>query len=375
MLIDRVSPAGGAERVAATVVAGLDRERFEPTICATRVAKDSAAEPLRQSGVRVLSLDRTTTLALWQWLPLLRLLRRERIDVVHTHQFGSNFWGTLVARLARVPVVIAHEHTWSYEGEPLRKLADRLVISRLADAFVAVSREDRRRMIEIERIDPRVIRYMPNGITPLPAADGRGIRAELGIEPEAPVIGTVSVLRRQKALDVLLHATAELVRSRPDVHVLIAGSGPQRERLEGLVRELGLEHRAHLLGHRADVPDVIQALDVAVTSSGYEGSPLSVMEYMAAGKPVVATRVGGVPDLVDDGETGLIVEPRDPHALAEAVLRLLDDPELRARMGSRGAERQRTEFSADAMVRRTEQLYETLYAEAAARRKRSIRSS
>ena len=372
-----MSPAGGAERVAATLVAGLDPERFDVTICATRVAKDSAAAPLRAAGVRVLSLDRSRTLALWEWWPLARLLRLERIDIVHTHQFGSNFWGTLIARLVGVPVVIAHEHTWSYEGEPLRKLADREVIARGADVFVAVSREDRRRMIEIERIDPSVIRFMPNGIAPLPPADGGRLRSELGIEADVPVIGTVSVLRRQKALDVLLAATAELVHSHPRLQVLIAGGGPQREHLEQRVRELGLERNVRLLGHRADVPDIVAALDVAVTSSDYEGSPLSVMEYMAAGRPVVATRVGGVPDLVEDGLTGLIVERRDPAALAAALRRLLEDAELREAMGARGAERQRAEFSAEAMVRRMEDLYEELYRErvAAPRRKRSRRSS
>jgi glycosyltransferase involved in cell wall biosynthesis len=376
-LIDRVSPAGGAERIAATLAAGLDRERFDITVCATRAARPDAAEPLRAAGVRVESLDRRRTWALWEWLPLLALLRRERIDVVHTHLFGSNVWGSLIARLAGVPVVIAHEHSWSYEGRPLRQFADREIIARAADAFLVVSREDRRRMIEVERIDPEVIRLMPNGIAPLPPADGRRLRAELGIADGVPVIATVSVLRRAKALDVLLDAVARLLPSFPEVQVLIAGSGPQRVPLEGLISELGLEDNVRLLGHRGDVPDLLDALDVAVNSSDNEGSPLAVMEYMAAGKPVVATRVGGVPDLIDDGVTGLMVERRDPAALAAALGRLLDDRELRAAMGARGAERQRQEFSAEAMVGRTEDLYEELYREAltASRRKRSRRSS
>jgi glycosyltransferase involved in cell wall biosynthesis len=273
-------------------------------------------------------------------------------------------------------VVVAHEHTWSFEGRPLRRFADREVVARAADAFLAVSREDQRRMIEVERIKPEVIRFMPNGIAPLPSADGRRLRAELGIAEGVPVIATVSVLRRQKALDVLVAAVARLVPSFTDLQVLIAGNGPQRETLEAMIAELGLADNVRLLGHRGDIPDLLDALDVAVSSSDYEGSPLSVMEYMAAGKPVVATRVGGVPDLIEDGVTGLMVERRDPDALAAALLRLLSDPRLRAEMGRRGAERQREEFSADAMVRRTENLYEELYRDAtASRRKRSRRSS
>ena len=104
--------------------------------------------------MRVLGLKRTSAAQVWAWWPLYRLLRRERVDVLHAHKFGSNLWGTVIGRLARVPVIVAHEHTWSFEGQPLRRLGDREVIARGSSAFIAVSREDRRRMIEIERIDP-----------------------------------------------------------------------------------------------------------------------------------------------------------------------------------------------------------------------------
>jgi glycosyltransferase involved in cell wall biosynthesis len=368
-LVDRLG-TGGAERLAIQTTTRLDPERFDRTLVASRdfdvaVSKQHVANALadlRAADVRVIGLKRTSARQVWAWWPFYRLLRRERVDVLHAHKFGSNLWGTIVGRLARVPVIVAHEHTWSYEGQPLRRLADRAVIARWSSAFVAVSREDQRRMIEVEHIRPQDTLFIPNGIPAPPAASGADVRAELGIAADVPVIGTVSVLRPQKALDVLLRASRILVEDFPGLRVLIAGEGDRREALEQLTDELGLGDTVMFLGVRTDVPDVLAALDVAVSSSDYEGSPLSVMEYMEAARPVVATRVGGIPDLIDDGEQGLVVEPQDPAGFAAAVAQLLRDPERARRMGERGRERRRTEFDIDVMVRRLEALYEELRA-------------
>jgi glycosyltransferase involved in cell wall biosynthesis len=171
----------------------------------------------------------------------------------------------------------------------------------------------------------------------------------------------VSVLRAQKALQVLIHAAARLAPEFPGLKVVIAGRGEEEERLRALVRELALEETVLLVGQQNDVPDLLAALDVAVCCSDFEGSPLSVMEYMAAGLPVVATRVGGVPELIEEGVHGLLIDPGDPDALARAVASLLRNPALRAEMGARARERQRREFDIDATVRRLETVYEELF--------------
>jgi glycosyltransferase involved in cell wall biosynthesis len=320
----------------------------------------AAADELRAAGVRVIGLGRGSTAAVWSWAPLVRLLRRERVDVLHSHKFGSNVWGVVLGGLAGVPAVVAHEHTWSYEGQPLRRFLDRELIARRSDAFVAVSHEDRRRMIEVERIDPEDVVFVPNGIDALPDGDGARVRSELGIEPGAPVIGAVAVLRPQKALHLLVRAAAELVREHPGLRVLIAGDGPEREALEALVRELGLEGVVTLLGLRRDVPDLLAALDVAVVSSDFEGTPLAVLEYMDAGLPVVATRVGGLSDLIEHGRHGLLVDPGDAGVLAQAIGTLLRDPERARELGARGRERRRAEFSIDRTVRTLEDMYVNL---------------
>ena len=360
-LIDRPVTSGGGERMASTLAAAVDPERFDRLLCSSRSHMASTFEDtLDAAGVRVLLLDRRSKVDLASWRPLYDLLRRERVDILHAHKFGSNLWGTIIGRLARVPVVVAHEHTWSYEGQPVRRLLDRHVIARGADAFVAVSREDQRRMIEIERVPPDVIRFLPNGI-PRQQRRGNNVRAELGVAADALVVGAVGQLRPEKAFDVLVEVAGELVEQTPRLKVLIAGDGQERDTLEARVRALGLEDVVLLLGPRDDVPDVLAAVDVAVLCSTREGSPLSVMEYMAARRAIVATDVGGVSDLIEHDRHGVLVAPGDGPALTEAVRELLADPPRRARLGAAAAERQRAEFDFDVLVQHVEDLYEELF--------------
>jgi glycosyltransferase involved in cell wall biosynthesis len=360
-LVDKPTVTGGAERLAAVVAMKLDPARFESVLCASRQTDERLLDrELEEAGIGVLALGRRSTLDLLAWRPLVSLLR-DGVDVVHTHMFGSNVWGTVLGRLSGVPVVIAHEHTWSFQGRPLRRFLDRELVARWADVFVAVSGEDRRKMIEVEGVDPAKIRLIPNGIASPANGAVADVRAELDIEPGVPVLGVVCELRAQKALEVLFEAAALLLAEFPTLKVLVAGDGPERARLEEGARRLGVEDTVLFLGIRRDVPAVLAAVDVAVLSSDYEGSPLSVMEYMAAAKPVVSTRVGGVPELVKEDVHGLLVQPRDPKALAEAVARLLRDPALAKRLGAEGRKRQQREFSLEAMVRRIEDLYEELW--------------
>lgn len=370
VMVDTLERPGGGERLALENAMRLDPAKYERSLCITRWnAELERVEPaasmlarLVESGVRIVKLRRRSKAALWAWLPLLRLLRRERVEVLHGHLFGSNVWAVIVGRLARVPVVVAHEHIWAYEGNPTRRFLDRNLIARLADAFVAVSEDGRRLMIEHERIDPSDIVVIPNGIAGSPPGDGSLVRAELGIPDRAPVVGSVGNLRPQKAFEILIEAAVELRRRVPEARVLIAGEGPQRERLERLIAERGVEETVTLLGARSDIPDFLAALDVAVCCSDFEGSPLSVMEYMEAGLPIAATRIGGLAELVHDRENGVLVPRRDPKALAEALTSLLGNPGLRTRLGAKGKELRREQWSLDTWISRIEDLYLALRA-------------
>jgi glycosyltransferase involved in cell wall biosynthesis len=365
-LIDNPDITGGGERMAVSIALGLDPRRFERTLCATReVAAPNFAAELEASGVRIVSLRRRSKLALWSWRPLIDLIRRERVDILHAHKFGSNVWGTIIGRMMGVPVVLAHEQSWastrfSAAGPRFRSFVDRELIGRFSDVFFAVSRADRRRMIEVEGVNPRRICVMPNTVSPA-LASGHDVRSELGIAPEAPIVVTVCQLRPEKALDVLVEAMETVHAQFPDVRVLVAGDGSEESRLRDQIAAARLDQCITLLGTRRDVPDLLATANIAVCCSDFEGTPLSVMEYMAAGKPVVATRVGGLPEVIEHGVHGLLVEPRDPSGLAATLGELIAGPDRARAMGERARERQRREFDLETTVRDLEDLYEMLY--------------
>ncbi len=357
---------GGAETIAARIAIGLDPARFERFICVTRPTDAAAVAEVEATGVKVLALERKARWAVWDWAPLVTLLRRERIDVLHSHMFGSNVWGVVLGPLARVPVIVAHEHGSDTASRPLQRFLDRALVGRRADLVVAVSEADRRRLVDLERVSSGKVRVIPNAALPR-VAHGSDVRAELGIGSDAPVVVNVGVVRPEKALANLVRAATILAPELPGLRVLVAGGGPAPhvEELERLVRELGIDRTVTLLGWREDVADVLAAADVVVICSDREGQPLALMEYMAAGKAIVATRVGGIPELIEDRVQGLLVPPGNVDALAGAIRDLLRDPRLREELGRRARERQQTELDFELLVRRFEALYEDLAAPAA----------
>ena len=364
-LVDTVDVLAGAQRLCVQVASKLDTERFESHVCAYMDPPggrlgEAGREQLAEAGAAFLPLGRQGRYDLKVWPRFMRELRRRRIDVLHSHMIGSNVYAAALGHLAGCPVVICHEHTWSYEGQPTRRFLDRELIGRRADAFVAVSKEDARRMVEIERVRRDVIVTIPNGAPPSEVGDGTRIRRELGIADDAPIIGALGHLRPQKAYWVLLRAAVLLREQHPGLRVLIAGIDLDPS-VALLVEELGLGDVVTLLGYREDTADLAAAFDVGVLSSDFEGMPLALLELMESSKPIVATDVGGVSEVVEDGVNGLLVARRDPEAFAGAVSRLIDDPELRVRMGQAGKERRRL-FDLDRTVERIEELYEELVA-------------
>lgn len=366
-LIDKLGEQGGAERFALGLAAHLPRDRIEPWVCVSRQATEGALETLRSAGVPCVVLGRRTRWESHRMLGLARLLRQQRFDVLHTHMFGSNLWGAVLGRLTRVPVVIAHEHTWSYEGNPARAWLDGNLIGRLVTRFVAVSSPDAQRMIEQEGVPAEKVVVLPTAHVPRAEGDGN-IRDELGLDDATPLVATVAVLRPQKAIDVLLDAFALVLKRFPAGRLVIAGDSvmrsdgtrdPFRQTLEGRAHELGIEASVHFLGVRHDVDAILRAADLAALSSDFEGTPLFSFECMAHGAPLVATAVGGVPDVVEDGVTGVLVPPRDPRALAGAICDLLADPERRASM-SAAAARRLGNFAIGSLATRFADLYEEL---------------
>jgi glycosyltransferase involved in cell wall biosynthesis len=364
MLLDKVRRPGGAERAAVAIATHLPRDRFEVVMVTTRPSFGSFLDGVTADGLRHVAIERRRRLDPAAFRRLVRLLRDEEVDVLHSHMFGSNLWGSLFGRLAGVPAVIAHEHTWSYEGQPLRRFLDGHVIGRLADAFVAVSERDRERMIALERVPAEKIVLLPNPYVPRPRGDGVDLRRQLDLRPGTPMVTTVAVLRPQKALEVLLDAFARLSERMPEARLVIAGDGPSRESLEGHARAVGLDGRVHFLGYRDDVGGLLDAADVAALSSDYEGWPLFAMECMAHRTPLVTTDVGNVGALLGEDEGVVVVPRRDPAALAGALEALLRDPARREAQAAAAAQRLPT-FEVDSVAREFGDLYERLVARGA----------
>jgi glycosyltransferase involved in cell wall biosynthesis len=363
-VLDSPTDQGGAERFALGLVSHLPRDRFEPWVCSTRFATPEASEALADAGVSHISLRRTGKLDIHRLSGLAMLLKLGRFDVVHAHMFGSNVWGTVLGKLCSTPVIIAHEHNWSYSGELMRRMIDRHVIARYATRFVAVSESNRTRMIELEGIPAEKVVVLPTAYIPHRVTDPTDIRAELGLSPDAKIIGVAATLRVEKALEVMISALAEVVQQFPDAHLVIAGDGPQRGLLESQVASTGMTGHVHLLGERRDVTPILENVDVGALSSDWEGMPLFVLECMTTGTPVVATNVGGLPEVVEHDRTGLLVPPRDPGALAQAISALLANPERGRRLAAAAAERMHG-YTIDAVAERFADLYERLLSEAA----------
>ncbi len=361
-LIDKPIAIGGAERLAVDLAIGLDPARFERYFCATRrTSFRQLDDELRAAGVDYRSLDRRSRYDLLPWRSLIGLLRRERIDVLHAHLFGSNLWGSVIGRLSGVPAVLAHEHTWSYVGRPLRKLADRHVVARFADTIIAVSQADADKMTSVEHIPAGKITVIRNGIhDPVVTASREQVRAELGIPEAALLIAAVAVIRPQKRLDRLIEAATILRTEIPGVQVAIVGAGYPEEtaKLEKLVKDRGLHSTVRFLGERDDAANVIAAADLGIITSDYEGIPLSLLEFMALRRPVVATAVGGIPEVLRDGETGSLVRELTPEAIAQAVIELSRLPvDRRNELGDAARALQQATFSFAAYVRSVQDLY------------------
>jgi glycosyltransferase involved in cell wall biosynthesis len=285
---------------------------------------------------------------------LWRRLRRARVALVHANGSRCMFYGGLAGRLARVPVIW---HLRIAEAEPIW---DRVLAS-LATRVVVISRAVG------ERLPARVqekVKVIPNGIDVerFERAEGSPLRRELAVGA-GMLVGMVARLTPEKDHETLLQAVPRILAQRPDTRFALIGEDPapgrpRRRRLEQLTRELGISEQVAFLGHRAEIPEVMAGLDLLVHCAWQEGFGRVILEAMAAGRAVVATAVGGIPELVLEGRTGMLVPAGDPAALAAVVLTLLAEPERRLALGQAGQERARDSFGLEAHAAAVQDLYD-----------------
>lgn len=370
---------GGAERTAVDLVNGLSDERFEVVVWTVFDTNPLAARldddvTHRSLGVAAATGDDPYEIRgaahprMYLLAPLrfVRAVRRERPAVVHSFLFYENLICRFAGVVAPETAVVNGERGFHNSTRTLLHLLDRLTLA-FADVIVSNSRAGAQHYLDrgVEWADLRVI---PNGrrLREYRDASDPGLRAELGIPRDALVVGTVGRLVERKGQFDLLRSWPRVRETVSDGHLVLVGYGPERDALETLAGELDIDSTVHFLGSRDDVPELLDAMDLFAFPSHWEGLPGALLEAMAAGLPIVATEAHGNVELVSDGDTCLMVRPRDPVSLGDAIAQLGTDRQLASELGDRAQAEAFERYTLDAMVERFESLYEELTSPATA---------
>lgn len=341
------------------VLSRLPRERYEVRVAWLR-GRGELAGAYRAAGIEASRLGFHSLVEPDLTARTLRILREFRPHIVHTHSFYADLVGGIISKLSRVPILVTTKH---HDMETLRTTTGAFTARRLVGAFdrvVSVSHAVTEFLERTLHLDDTRLKLIPYGFPPrkgLPEKGPNGLRNDLGLDPETKLVTMVGSLTARKGVDDLLRS-ASLVRDAvPSARCLLVGRGDQRRLLEEVVRRLDLTECVRFLGFRRDVPEILDSSDLLVLPSHWEGFGLVMLEAMNAGLPVVGTRRGAIPEVVRDGETGLLVPPQDPEALATALIRLLCKPEQAKAMGRAGLSRLRREFDMEKAVRAHDEMY------------------
>ncbi|MFL5242849.1 MAG: glycosyltransferase [Gemmataceae bacterium] len=353
-LIDELAAAGTETQLLA-LIRRLDRRRVQPFLCLLRgeAEQSRALEPDDCPVLRlnIRSLAKASTLKkVWR---LVRFLKKESIEVIQVYFPESTYVGVLAGRLAGVPHVVRTRNNLGYWMTPAHRFLGKLS-NHLTSVMIANCEACRQAVLRDEGVAPERIIVLENGVDLARFSVGKRAASS------GRSIGVVANLRPVKGLEVFIRAASMLASRYPDLTFSIAGEGEQRAFLESLADELGLGSRVLFRGSVANVPDFLAEHDVVALPSHSEGMSNALLEYMAAGKAIVATKVGGNITLIEDGVHGLLVPPNDPTLLAGAIGQLLGEPTLAARLGGAARHRVEQHYSREAMVRRFEDFYEAL---------------
>ena len=361
---------GGTERHILNLILKLNKEKFNPVICCLNDLGSMGVKFANNNkGINVYKNIISNKFDLYGIWKLFWIIKKEKVDVLFTINSPlTQLWGTLLAYSAGISTFITRVCATnpSYHGR--RREIVNMVMLPFVDRVIAQADIHKDHLVASEGMKKDKIEVIYNGVE-LERFSGhyeeKALRKKIGISTEAPVIGIVARLAVEKGHVILLKAAKKIINEFPEACFLIVGDGPEREKIETAAREFAIESNVYLLGTRNDIPQILSIIDIAVLSSEPVVETLSnaILEYMAAGKPVVATNVGSMADLVKDGETGLLVPYGKPDILSEAILDLLENPDKLDRMGKAGRERIKELFTLEKMVANYETLFERLVAQ------------
>jgi glycosyltransferase involved in cell wall biosynthesis len=352
------SGLGGAEMIVSRLIQVLDRKRFRSIVCLFRPGW--LKEQCERNGIDTHVMEMKGMFDVGWIRNVCRLVRSEGVALIHTHEFTGNTYGALIARLTGVPSVATVHGKNYYWEQSKRRVAYRLV-SRIG-TMVTVSEDLKRFITKNVGVPEKRIKVIYNGQEAIPHVrqdEKQRLRAELGLKENESVIGTVGSLYPVKGHEYLLEAIPRVLRFYPYTRFLIIGRGQLESQIKEELKLRGLENHVHILGFREDVAALLALIDVFVLPSLSEGLSIALLEAMAAGKPVIATDVGGNPELVVDGANGFTIPPRDSEALAAKLCLLLGKKDLIQKLGENGRRRVQQCFSLQAMASNYEILYET----------------
>jgi glycosyltransferase involved in cell wall biosynthesis len=353
---------GGVEEHMLSLLQGLDRRVFQLYLACTPAVLKQIGSDI-PNDVEVLPIELVSFSSAKAALQLARFLRKKRIQIVHSHMFQSSMLASPIAKLCGVRVVIETPHIrehWRRGWLKRRFFVDRLV-ARTVDHYVAVSGANAEYLAQIKGLPARKIGIIRSASDVSSFDPGRiapsGLRESLAFGSHDPVLVVVGRLEPQKGHEVLLKAMPAVVREIPQVRLVCLSEGQLRSDLERQVVALGLTNNVRFVGYQPDIRDWLALSDLTVLPSFFEGLPLTVIESLAAGRPVIASAVDGVPEVVSHGENGLLVPAGNSEKLAEAICLLLKDPQLRQAMARKGREKVLQEFGVERLIRETHHLY------------------
>lgn len=350
---------GGLERIIVTLVEELDQERYDPEVWCIAKGGDIAEELIRKGKVvRILGIK-----SYYNPINILRFayeLKKASPRIIHSHGYFSNTISRIAAILAGVPIKFVHLHNVYSSAYSRRNLAIERFLSLFTDKIICCSDAVRRFAIDYEKINPHKLLTIYNAINlerfTYPA-NFQEMRERLGLLAGEKLIGTIGSLRAVKGHRYFLEAARLLTGKFPHLKFAIVGGGSLETELKMLARNLGLEEKVIFTGSQRDVSGLLKAMDIFVLASLREGMPLSVIEAQACGLPIVATKIGGVPEVVKDGVSGILVAPKSPEAISKAVISLLKDSQKAKEMGRAGQRICRERFSSKIMIAKIERLY------------------
>jgi glycosyltransferase involved in cell wall biosynthesis len=361
------SKIGGVQQQLLSLLKAYNREVFNPIFCCLG-PKEEIGKEIEGIGIDCISLNRSrySRFSLKIVIDLHRLMKKKHIHLVRTHRYRSNLYGRLAAFLTGVPVIVASVHdNYRKDKRPVRRVINR-ILSKITDKIVAVSEEVKKDIIQYDKIEPSKVVVIPNGIDTEkfnPKGNYADIRKEFSIKEDTIVAGFIGRIVPAKGLEYLIDSIPHVKGEFNNIKLLIVGEGSLVKRLREQAKEKKVYDSIIFAGRRRDIPDILSCIDVFVMPSIAEGLPNALLEAMAMAKPIIATEVGGIPEVIKNRFNGILVPPRDIRALATAIKELTGNAQVAAKMGQAARDLVLDNFSIKLIAQRWQTLYLSLLKE------------